>query len=195
MGYTVYMHIFPNGKKYIGITSQEDVEKRWQNGFGYKSQFVFLAIVKFGWDNVEHQILFTGLSKDEAEEKERKLIELYETNDYLNGYNIANGGSSDGMHSETTKRKISESKTGRIVSEETREKFRLAMTPEKQRKMILASVKKCSKPVRCIESGKEYMSASEASRETGADVTAIVRCCKKLKRYKTAGGYHWEYVN
>ena len=195
MGYTVYMHIFPNGKKYIGITSQEDVEKRWQNGFGYKSQFVFLAIVKFGWDNVEHQILFTGLSKDEAEEKERKLIELYETNDYLNGYNIANGGSSDGMHSETTKRKISESKTGRIVSEETREKFRLAMTPEKQRKMILASGKKCSKPVRCIESGKEYISASEASRETGADVTAIVRCCKKLKRYKTAGGYHWEYVN
>ena len=99
MGYTVYMHIFPNGKKYIGITSQEDVEKRWQNGFGYKSQFVFLAIVKFGWDNVEHQILFTGLSKDEAEEKERKLIELYETNDYLNAYNIANGGSSGGMHS------------------------------------------------------------------------------------------------
>lgn len=193
MGYTVYMHIFPNGKKYIGIT-MSDVEKRWKNGFGYKTQFVFTAIVKYGWDNIEHQILFTNLSKDEAEEKERQLIKLYETTIHQNGYNVDIGGSSEGMHSEETRRKISESKKGRIVSEETKQKQRLAMTPEKQRKMILASVKKCSIPVRCVETGKEYMSASEASRDIGVDVTSITKCCKKMKRFKTAGGYHWEYV-
>ena len=33
--YKVYMHICPNGKKYIGIT-QQDVLKRWNYGNGYK---------------------------------------------------------------------------------------------------------------------------------------------------------------
>lgn len=32
--YIVYMHICPNNKKYIGITSQKP-EKRWGNGKNY----------------------------------------------------------------------------------------------------------------------------------------------------------------
>lgn len=41
--YTVYMHVFPNGKKYVGITSQ-DVSRRWRDGKGYEGQVVYGAI-------------------------------------------------------------------------------------------------------------------------------------------------------
>ena len=50
--YTVYMHVFPNGKKYVGITSQ-DVSRRWRDGEGYEGQVVYGAILKYGWNNVK----------------------------------------------------------------------------------------------------------------------------------------------
>lgn len=191
--YTVYMHVFPNGKEYIGITCG-DVEKRWANGFGYISQYVFYAIVKYGWDNIKHYILYSNLTKREAEEKERELIFKHNTTIHGNGYNVDNGGSNKGAHSDETKRKISESKKGRKISYETKEKLRISMTEERKKKMIKASIEKCSKQVMCIETNTIYKSISEASRETGADKSAISNCCKKKKRYKTAGGYHWKYV-
>lgn len=55
-------------------------------------------------------------------------------------------------------------------------------------------VTKWSKKVRCIETGKEYASISEASRQTGATRSAIGRVVAHLPRYKTANGYHWELV-
>ena len=46
--YTVYMHISPSGKKYIGITGQS-IERRWGNGTGYKNCISLnLAIKKYG---------------------------------------------------------------------------------------------------------------------------------------------------
>jgi hypothetical protein len=41
----------------------------------------------------------------------------------------------------------------------------------------------------------EYYSANEAARRTGISVDGIYRCCLKRKRYKTAGGYRWEYID
>lgn len=32
--FCVYEHLFPNGKRYIGITSK-NLEARWENGNGY----------------------------------------------------------------------------------------------------------------------------------------------------------------
>ena len=47
MGYSVYMHITPNNKKYIGITKQKLV-KRWLHGKGYQKQSYFYnAILKY----------------------------------------------------------------------------------------------------------------------------------------------------
>ena len=52
---------------------------------------------------------------------------------------------------------------------------------------------KYSKPVKCVESGVVYISMHEAERETGISYTLI---CHSLNgRQKTAGGYHWEYVD
>lgn len=110
--YTVYKHISPSNKVYIGITRQKP-ERRWANGHGYKDTlYLSNAIKKYGWENFEHEILCTGLTKKEAEQKEIELIAFYKSNNREFGYNIANGGNGFGMHSDETKKKMSESKMG-----------------------------------------------------------------------------------
>ncbi len=47
------------------------------------------------------------------------------------------------------------------------------------------------KPVKCIETGVVYQSLKEAEEATGANSSAIIRCCKGTQ--KTAGKLHWEY--
>lgn len=41
--YKVYKHVFPNGKVYIGITSQS-LDSRWNSGKGYGNNLVGKAI-------------------------------------------------------------------------------------------------------------------------------------------------------
>lgn len=118
------MHITPSKKIYIGITRQNPV-KRWLNGKGYQAQdYFYKAILKYGWDNIEHKILFTGLTKAEAEEKEIELIAQYKSNVREFGYNIQNGGSTTGKFSEETIEKIRIANTGRKHTPETCEKLR-----------------------------------------------------------------------
>ena len=63
MNYSVYKHICPNGKVYIGITMQNP-KKRWKNGAGYKNnKYFWNSIVKYGWDNICHDILYENLTK------------------------------------------------------------------------------------------------------------------------------------
>ena len=54
----------------------QEPEKRWGvNGRNYKSSpHFYSAIQKYGWDNFEHNILFTNLTKEEAclKEQEKK---------------------------------------------------------------------------------------------------------------------------
>ena len=94
--FCVYMHLFPNGKRYIGITCKRP-NARWQRGTGYRDGSpVRNAINKYGWDNVEHIILFDNLSQQEACDKEIELIEQYKTNIHRYGddfgYNMTDGG-------------------------------------------------------------------------------------------------------
>lgn len=51
-----------------------------------------------------------------------------------------------------------------------------------------------TKAVRCIELRKTYPSVREAERRTGIDNAQISAVCNHKKNYKTAGGYHWRYV-
>ena len=92
--YIVYQHISPNEKIYIGITSQS-TKRRWRNGEGYKSnEYFYNAILKYGWENFKHEILFEGLSKEKAEEIEKKLIIKLDTTNPSKGYNLRDGGGS-----------------------------------------------------------------------------------------------------
>lgn len=111
--FTVYMHINKtNDKRYIGITGQ-DVRRRWRpDGSGYKSNPLFWnAIQKYGWDNFEHIIIKTGLSKDEACRMEKELIAFYQSNDLVHGYNIADGGQYNIMP-EATRQRLSRERKG-----------------------------------------------------------------------------------
>lgn len=86
-GYTVYAHISPKGKYYIGITKKDPPELRWNNGKGYQKQRkMWNAIKYYGWDNFQHIILETGLSKKRAKYLETRYIEKY--NSVENGYNV-----------------------------------------------------------------------------------------------------------
>ena len=114
----VYKHTNKvNGKIYIGITGQ-DVNRRWRSdGSGYKKCLFFhRAIEKYGWDNFEHDIIYDGLTKEEAEELEQKLIKEYKTNNSDFGYNVANGGRVKSV-SESTKEKIRETLKNNYVKE------------------------------------------------------------------------------
>ena len=76
--YTVYKHTTPSNKVCIGITSK-DPKIRWYGR--YRNNYHFSkAIDKYGWENIKHEILYSGLSKDEAEQKEIELIKQYKSN-------------------------------------------------------------------------------------------------------------------
>lgn len=122
--YKVYKHTLPmdvSGKQndmvYIGITSKKDVKQRWLNGSGYKKQdYFYNAIKKYGWDNFKHVVLFNGLTKQEAEQKEIELIAKYNSSNRLFGYNRTNGGNCIGTVLQETKDKISKANIGNQYS-------------------------------------------------------------------------------
>lgn len=95
--WTVYKHTCKiNGKIYIGIT-KNSVKQRWgKDGHGYKPSkgeytCFYRAIQKYGWDNFEHEILFEGLTYEQALEKEKDLIKFYNCKAPF-GYNLTEGG-------------------------------------------------------------------------------------------------------
>jgi group I intron endonuclease len=106
--YSVYIYTTPNGKRYIGITCQK-VKQRWNGGSGYvKCTAFYNAILKYGWNNIRHEVFITGLSEKSAKRVEAILIKRHKTQDRRYGYNMTTGG---------------EGSTGRKVSKETRKKL------------------------------------------------------------------------
>jgi hypothetical protein len=96
--YCVYIHTFPDGKKYIGLTNQNPATRWGGNGNGYRNQEkIFNAIQKFGWNNIKHEIYKDNLSSQEAQNLEKELIEKYNTIE--NGYNTSIGGGLGGYES------------------------------------------------------------------------------------------------
>ena len=165
--YTVYKHTTPSGKVYVGITGM-DVLRRWDNGRGYRKQVFRFAIDKYGWENITHEILEEGLTLEEANERERFYIALYDSSNPVHGYNVDLGGDNLGSFSESHK-----------------EKLRQSNSPTKQA---------LSKRVLCVETGRIFLSIREAARETGANRRCISWCCDNVPRHKTTSGYHWKFV-
>lgn len=219
--YYVYKHTAPNGKVYIGITSRNP-KKRWNSGYGYEGNEYFrAAIKKYGWDNIKHEILLEGLTQEQAYQKENELIAEYDSTNREKGYNISLGG---GQVSEETRRKIGEANKGKHLTEETRRKIGEATkqkweneeyrrkiseankgkhhTEETRRKMSEANKGERNpnygkpahnrKKVECIETNKIYSSLTEAATKTNMSRGYIREVCNGKR--KTAGGYHWQYI-
>ena len=89
----VYCYTGKNGKKYIGITSFNLVQRAGKNGKNYsrdKNSAFGNAIQKYGFDFFISEILENNLTKEEACKLEKYYIDLYDT--YENGYNCSLGG-------------------------------------------------------------------------------------------------------
>ena len=84
-----------NNKKYVGISI--NYKKRWSNEkLGYslapeRQQVITNAIGKYGKENFKFEVLYSGLTIPEAEEKERELVEYYDCQ-VPKGYNVDPGG-------------------------------------------------------------------------------------------------------
>ena len=219
--YTVYQHKNKiNGKVYIGITSQK-LEQRWgSQGCNYKSSpHFYSAIQKYGWDNFEHNILFTDLTKEQACLKEQELIKEYNSMNREFGYNSTSGGDIFTMNEETKqkisqamignqnglghpcseekKEKISNAQKGRKFTEEHKQKLSEAAknrhVPCSEEKKQILKEKSHKKSVYCEELDKIFESVQECSRQLGIPATSISKLCNG--RGKTLKGYHLRYYN
>lgn len=120
MNYKVYRHTNKiNEKVYIGMTGQDDVNDRWRNGYGYTAydgrnhpSHMQSAINKYGWDNFESEVLYEGLSYEDACKKEVELIAKHNSTNRLFGYNKHVGGLGGAPMSDETKEKLSVAMTG-----------------------------------------------------------------------------------
>lgn len=90
--YTIYKRTTPDGKVYIGKTTQTLEKRAVGNGNGYKNNEAFYAAIQeFGWKNVESVILATTDSEEESVMLESKYIKLYESTNPEKGYNKSLG--------------------------------------------------------------------------------------------------------
>lgn len=219
--YIVYQHKNKiNGKVYIGITSQKP-EQRWgSQGCNYKSSpHFYSAVQKYGWDNFEHNILFTELTKEQSCLKEQELIKEYNSMNREFGYNSTSGGDIFTMNEETKqkisqammgnqnnlghpcseekKKKISNAQKGREFTEEHKQKLSEAAknrhVPCSEEKKQILKEKSHKKPVYCEELDKIFESVQECGRQLGIPATNISKLCNG--RGKTLKGYHLRYYN
>lgn len=245
----VYMHTNKiNGKRYIGITSKNPPSQRWRAGSQYKKNTHFYnAIQKYGWiDGFIHEIVAKDLSKEEACCMEKSLIFKYDTTNQDKGYNHTTGGESSYTmteeikqkmrdnhydvsgsnnpfyrkhHTEETKKKLSEMRTGKYVgeksplygahpSEETRRKMSEARTGTKmsdETKKKMSEQRKGFKnaaatmPVYCIELNEVFWGAMEAKNKYGINDNSIRFSANGTRQHagvdkETGTKLHWKYV-
>ena len=202
MSYTVYKHISPSGKVYVGITKRKP-EYRWNHGKNYrKDQLLFYrAIQKYGWDNFTHVILYTGLSERDAKNIEISLIKQYKALGI--SYNMTDGGDGGkGLHgkrkplSEETKKKMSQSRKGIFIGSNNpmygRHETSSAYGKYGENHPASKKVYQYTLDGNFI---KEWGSITDAVKFLGkgqysaSNITAV--CKGKLK---TAFGYQWSYT-
>ena len=220
--YTVYKHTNKlNNKVYIGITSRNPISRWGKSGSNYTtSPHFYSAICKYGWDNFNHIILYTGLTKEEACAKEIELIAKYQSTNPMFGYNMTSGGDCYVMSAEIRGKisnsllgnknglgipcskekaeKISKAQIGKIVPFETRRKQsesahnRHVSCSEEKRKHLQDNYPHM-RSVYCVETDKVYKSVQSCARELNLFATSISKVCKG--KLKTTGGYHLKYYD
>lgn len=197
------MHVCPNGKRYIGITSKDPTVRWGNNGIRYKAhnEHFYNAIMKYGWDNIQHIIIASDVSKECACEIEKSLIKEYQTTNREFGYNKSTGGECSGtgvirVVSDETRQKISATQKGRKLSQETILKRSISQTGLKRsletRKKIAEKAKIAVLMFDLSDNFvAEYDSILKASIQTNIAKQNICKCCKGERN--TAGGYIWKY--
>ena len=111
-----------SGKIHIGQTN--DVVKRWKDHLSaVRNNFGFLlhsSIRKHGTENFIFEVI-EECEDITTNDREKFWISYYDS--FHNGYNLTSGGDHDFNRSDETINKMSKSKIGHIVTEETRKKI------------------------------------------------------------------------
>lgn len=213
-----------NNKAYIGQTINIP-HYRWNSGEGYKDSLYFYnAIQKYGWENFTHEILEKDIPISQLNEREIYWIAFYKTDSREYGYNLTSGGTSKLNEEQPSRRKqklqewrqdhpeqaqkaIDQMQKYWVEHPEEKQKVLQKATqasidywekhPEQKKQIMQDMHDKAKqtniKPVKCIETGMCYESAREAYRQTNVSYSSIGKVCKG--KQKTAGGYHWCFIN
>lgn len=118
-----------------------------------KNKHFWDSIQKYGWDNFSHEILFSGLSPEEAFRKERELIAEYDSQNYRRGYNCSSGGEGGltgcfgekhpmyGKHHSTeTRARLSAAKRGVPYSQERYDRFLETIDKDEMRRRAYQTI-------------------------------------------------------
>lgn len=170
--WSLYKHTSPSGKVYIGIT--KNINERWGcQGKKYKgSNRIWYAIQKYGWDNFKHEIIMDGLTREEASEREKEYIAMYNSTDERFGYNLTSGGF-DGVPCQESIEKTRAALLGHSVPTYIREAISNAQSIE----------------IICLETHEVFKSAREAEKKTGICSSSIGKVCNGAA--SNAGGFHF----
>ena len=129
------------------MTSQT-LKQRISNDYFSNKEF-HAAIMKYGWKNIKSEVIYTGLSQEEAEHKEIALIAFYGAKSPEFGYNKARGGKSNSgcKHTPETKAQIAASLRGvkhtpERVENQRKAQITLWQTPGYREKMVAAHIGK-----------------------------------------------------
>lgn len=201
--YTVYKHTSPSNKCYIGITCLSLITRWGSNGWKYlrknkNGRFIqpkfANAILKYGWDNMKHEILYTNLTIEEAKTREIELIKYYK--DLNLSYNITDGGDLNrGMTftPEERKRRSELAKKiniGRHLSEEAKDRIRQARkgkpSPISKEKWIELSAK-----ISAARKGKPHPHKGNISENTRKALIEAIR--KPVLQYTLDGIFIKEF--
>ena len=202
----IYKHTSPSGKVYIGQTGQKP-ENRWDNGSGYKSGYFYCAIKKYGWENIQHEVLFTGLDQLNADIIEEDLIYYYKQ--IGKSYNLANGGSVNRgwKMSEEAKEKLRIINTGRTMSDEAKEKIRLSKLGEKNPNYGKSPSKETREKISKAGKGRGAKRVKQIDPESGEVVKiwdSETEACEfykgnpglisdAIRRNSLTKGYYWKF--
>lgn len=186
--YTVYELINnQNQKKYFGVTSAENPEDRWKEGYRH-NKLLHNDILSIGLENFTKTVIKQTNSKEEALKLESELIVKYDTTNLLKGYNIFTNkenshhnqeyltnlsqrttGKNNPRYgkklSDETKKKISESNKGKHLSEEAKRKISEANKNKIVSKETREKLSEVLKGRQFSEETKKKMSESAKNRE------------------------------
>lgn len=209
--YIIYKHTNKiNGKVYIGQSKYSLEERSKKNGEGYKTQKKFWnAIQKYGWNNFTHEVLFSNLSKEEANKIEITLIEEYDS--IKNGYNVRKGGSNFN-YNESSYQNSNSNFLGKKHTEEykiymsnlMKEKWNNNNYKEKTKENMKKNHANCngknnsqSKEVYCIEKNISAFSCGEMAKKLNFDPVQGGKSIARVARgeRKTYKNLHFIWAN
>lgn len=189
--YSVYLYTFPDGMKYVGMTSLTLAERR---DCGYQHNSLLQKAIKDcgGWGCFSHVIVADNLSRQEAESVEKSMIHGLRKIDPSKVYNISAGGRETFLglkHKSESKQAIADANKNKVVSRATREKLSDAM----KGKMTGKDNPRAQKVVQYSSDGNPinfFDTVTEAARSIGVDRRCISDCIRG--RQKTSGGFVWK---